>query len=536
METTKHLEILSLKQRYPRRYTFFRMLPWALTLVILLVMLSGYVLFIFDENVRNTSLIFRTLIIAMIYFIWRLIRGFEYTIYTILAMFKLFSYQRIDFTKVLKKSWPNTSLQQHMIQQLPDDMKCGDIVHRFILPTYNENYEILHETLTTLSTTNYDLSKIAVTIAGEAKQAAHFAQIWWQASQDFAWKFWYFSSTLHPADLPNELAGKWWNITRAAKHEYKTILEHFQTTPDHVLVTTLDADSNIDMSYLPTLTYTYLVTPDRKKKSYQPIIFFYNNFRDAPFFSKVVSLCNTFRIMFNAMKKFWTRNFSTHAQPLDGLLQTDFRSVQTIVEDGHQYRRSYFAFDGDYECIPVFTSVYQDANLNETFGKTAIAQYKQMRRWAHGAEDVAYSFCAWIDRRDTLPFWRTWYDVIRLLEGIILWSTLHLVLLGGIWFSLIKDIEINTFISLWSFVAICMKLSYVIMSVAIILQVMFCPWHKLNKEQRRKIPIFLILYIPLAGLVLVVFSGLPAFHTQLALMINKPMKKFNVTEKVRIEH
>lgn len=533
METPQHLEILDLKERHPKRYAFFRMLPGAITLMILAVMLSGYVLFIFDENVRNTSLIFRTLIIAMIYFIRWLIRGFEYTIYTILAMFKLFSYQRIDFTKILSKSGNKGSLQQHLIQKLPADMKPDEVIHWFILPTYNESYDILHETLTTLKNTTYDLKKIAITMAGEQRQEVHFTEIRKHASQDFADVFWYFSYTLHPADLPNELPGKWWNITRAAKQDYKNILDYFKTSPEHVLVTTLDADSNIDSSYLPTLTYTYLITPDRKRKSYQPIIFFYNNFWDAPFFSKVVSLCNTFRIMFNAMKKFWTRNFSTHAQPLDWLLETDFRSVQTIVEDGHQYRRSYFAFNGNYECIPVFTAVYQDANLNETFTKTAIAQYKQMRRRAHGAEDVAYSFCAWIEHRKTLPFWRTGYDVIRLLEWIILRSTLHLVLLGGIWFSLIKDIEINTFISLGSFVGICMKLSYVIMSVAIILQVMFCPRHKLLRKERWKVPIFLVLYIPLAGFVLVTFSGLPAFHTQLALMFNRPMKKFNVTDKIR---
>ncbi len=530
-----YLDVLEVKQNHPYWFKFFRMLPGAMTSIILLAMLTGYGLFIRGEATTLRPLIFGTLIIVMIYFIRWLIRWFEYTLYTLPALFKLVSYNRTDFSPVIFPSASATlnTTQQRLQEKLPWDLQAHEIIHRFILPMVNESYEIIHETLTNLQKSSYPLESLAITIWWEERKSEHFLAVWERVSREFSGVFGYLSHTLHPADLPNELVGKWWNITRSAHQEYQKVLDHFWVTPDKILVTTLDADSNIDPQYLPVLTYTYLTTPDRKKKSYQPIIFFYNNFWDAPFFSKVVSLCNTFWIMFNAMKKYGTRNFSTHAQPLDGLIETWFWSVQTIVEDGHQYWRSYFAFDGDYECVPVFANVYQDANLHETFLKTAVAQYKQMRRRSHGAEDVAYAFCAWIERRKRVPFWRTLYDVMRLLEAIVLRSTLHLVLMWWIWFSLIKDIEINTFISLGAFVGMCMKFSYVIMTISIILQLLYCPWHKLPKRDWRKAVIFAILYIPLAGLVLVSFSWIPAFQTQIALMINKPMKKFNVTEKIR---
>jgi hypothetical protein len=66
------------------------------------------------------------------------------------------------------------------------------------------------------------------------------------------------------------------------------------------------------------------------------------------------------------------------------------------------------------------------------------------------------------------------------------------------------------------------------------MQLLFCPWHKLTKIQAiKELLRFMVLYIPLIGFILVIFSGAPAFHTQFNLMINKPMKKFNVTDKVR---
>jgi len=103
------------------------------------------------------------------------------------------------------------------------------------------------------------------------------------------------------------------------------------------------------------------------------------------------------------MKKYGTKNFSTHMQPLSGLLKTDFWSTETIVEDGHQYRRSFFAMHGKYSCVPVYTKVYQDCNQNDTLWQTAQAQYKQMRRRSHGAEDIAYgTTAAYHERKQAL--------------------------------------------------------------------------------------------------------------------------------------
>ena len=39
-----------------------------------------------------------------------------------------------------------------------------------------------------------------------------------------------------------------------------------------------DADNKVDPAYFATLTYTFISTEDRKHASYQPVIFFFNNF------------------------------------------------------------------------------------------------------------------------------------------------------------------------------------------------------------------------------------------------------------------
>lgn len=262
-------------------------------------------------------------------------------------------------------------------------------------------------------------------------------------------------------------------------------MEHFHTTPDSILVTTLDADTNVDEEYFSILTYTYLITPDRKHKAYQPIIFFFNNFWKAPFFSKIISLFNSFWILFNFTKARGTRNFSTHAQPLDGLLETHFWSKQTIVEDGHQYRRSFFAMDGNYECVPVYAKVYQDCNLNVSLTKTATAQYKQMRRWSHGAEDIPYSYAQMVSNWNTVKRGTAVFEHLRLTESIILWSTFHIVLLAGLFFTFFKDIQLSNYISLGTTISLFARFSMILMIIIIGAQIVFCPRDKL-KSRRRK--------------------------------------------------
>gem|GEM_PF-2684888 len=59
---------------------------------------------------------------------------------------------------------------------------------------------------------------------------------------------------------------------------------------------------------------------------------------------------------------------------------------------------------------------------------TAKSQFSQIRRWAHGAEDIAYVFCQYLNNRKNLNFYRTSYEFLRQVEGTILWSTLHTIL------------------------------------------------------------------------------------------------------------
>lgn len=530
----RHVEINESKRKYPFSYKLLGILPGIIAVSIILLICIWYTIFLFDKQNNNANFAFFISTFILVYYVRWLIRGFEYAILMIIAVFQLHQASKHNYYDMLFSQKKLAPQDKMLAQKLPADMQATDIVHWCMIPMVNESYEIIHDTLDALRKSNYDLSKLAVTVNGEAAKREHFHHVWEKAEKEFTNTFWYFDYTLHEL-AHDEMIGKWANITTAAEKQYQKILDHFETTADKVLVTTLDADTNVDKEYFSILTYTYLITPDRKHKAYQPIIFFFNNFWQAPFFSKIISLFNSFWILFNFTKTRGTRNFSTHAQPLDGLLETHFWSKQTIVEDGHQYRRSYFAMKGNYECVPVYAKVYQDCNLNTSIVKTASAQYKQMRRWSHGAEDIPYSFSQMVDQRKTIPKATTVFEHIRLFESIVLWSTFHIVLLAGLFFTFLRDIQLSNYISLGATISLFTKFSMILMILIIGFQIVFCPWWQIKSHWRkwRELLKLLFAFALLVGPTLLFFSGIPALHTQIALMLGKPMKKFNVTTKIR---
>lgn len=532
MQIHQPLEIFDVQRKRPFRYRLRTKIPGFIALILVAGIFIGYIVFwIYEIN----TIMFIMGTIILVYFLWWLIRWCEYIVSTISALFQLKKHETYNFDNILDRSTNLTPEEKVMAMKLPTDKKKDDIIHWCMIPMYNEAPEILYETVLAIRNANYDLSRIAVTIQWEAAKEENFRNTI-KHLEPITKEFGYFWHTLHKL-LPDETAGKGANITYGAGELYQTILDHFNTTADNVLVTTLDADNIPDKDYFSILTYTYLITPNRKQASYQPVVFFFNNFWQAPFFSKIIWLFNTFWILFNFTKKLWPKNFSSHAQPLDALIDLWFRSKQTIVEDGHQYRRSFFWFGWKYECVPVYAKIYQDCNLDETTLKTAKAQYNQMRRRSHGVQDVPYVRCQNIDQRKTINKPRAIYEFGRSLEWFLLWATLHIVLLAWLVFSFFKDIPLSNYISLGETISIFTKVAFTLTVTSLLLSLAIFPFDRMEaKSLREKFKIitwFIVWFFLLVWPSLVIFAATPALHTQIGILFWKPMKKFNVTTKVR---
>ncbi len=71
--------------------------------------------------------------------------------------------------------------------------------------------------------------------------------------------------------------------------------------------------------------------------------------------------------------------------------KSGFWDPDVIPEDERLYWKATLQFGNDTKVIPLFVPVYGDAVLAETYWKSLKEQYKQLRRWAWGASEMAFS-------------------------------------------------------------------------------------------------------------------------------------------------
>jgi cellulose synthase/poly-beta-1,6-N-acetylglucosamine synthase-like glycosyltransferase len=409
--------------------------------------------------------------------------------------------------------------------------KPSSIYNAVIIATYNESYEVLQPTVQSLADTTYDNSHMIVVIAYEARGGDATKETVQKLAKEYEGVFKAFHLVEHPADLPDEVIGKGSNITYAGFF-LKDWLKNQGISYSDVIITTLDSDNRPDPTYFDYVTYEYIVHEDRKYYSYQPIALFLNNIWDAPAPMRVIATGNSFWNIISSMRPHVLRNFASHSQPMDALVEMDFWSKRTIVEDGHQYWRSYFHFDGNYAVMPIHVPIYQDAVLSDTYLRTLKAQFVQLRRWAYGASDVPYVATHVFTRKRTVPFWAGFTRFLRLMDSHVTWSTLAVVVAFGSWVPLLINQEAARNIAahqLPVIVSNIQRLAMIGLLITIFLSLKMLPPRP--ERYKRRHSVFMVLQWILMPVTTVVYSSFAAFNSQTRLLLGKYLDKFDVTEK-----
>jgi cellulose synthase/poly-beta-1,6-N-acetylglucosamine synthase-like glycosyltransferase len=403
----------------------------------------------------------------------------------------------------------------------------SEVYHAVIIAFYNESRDVVEPTVQSVINSDYDMKKVILYLAYEERGGPEVESMAKSLVQDYGHYFYHIEAVKHPRDITGEVIGKGGNITYAGRRLQK-YLESIKIDPLKVLVTTLDSDNRPDKQYFSNLTYTYCSTEEPKYASYQPITMYLNNIWDAPAPMRVVATGNSFWNMMLSTRPHILRNFSSHAQPMAALIETDFWSVRTIVEDGHQYWRTWFRFEGKHNVYPIFAPIYQDAVLTENYKKTLRMQFKQVQRWAWGASDIAYVANQAFLKKNTIPFHKKLSKFLRLLEGHVSWATSALILaLAAI---------IPFFLNPDSYIAnqlpqIASRINQIMM-VGILVTLYVCiktlpPKPERYKRRRNLWMVVQWIYLPVTG---IIYGAFAALNAQTRLMFKRYLG-FNVTEK-----
>ena len=522
------IEIPYAKDRGPR-YRFFEILPGALSwfglflpLVLSLINVTVAAIFILVYLLINFS---RAVAAAI-----RALHGFSI----------MRKHQKLDWPKLIdelqagevsnararRPRWHYDNLLRLSVQ--PMIIKPNDVLHAVIVATYNEAREVLEPTIQSILASKYDMKKVIFILAYEERGGEGVERQAKELVATYKDRFFHAMAIKHPKNTPGELIGKGGNVTYAGR-ELQKWLEQKHIDPLRVVVTTLDSDNRPDPQYLATLTYAYSSCSDPVRASFQPVSVYNNNIWDAPAPMRVLATGNSFFHIVQSLRPHTLRNFSSHAQGMASLIETDFWSVRTIVEDGHQYWRSYFRFEGDYRVYPLHMPIYQDAVLSDTYRRTLKAQFVQLRRWTYGASDIAYIIDKGFFHKNNIRRFSLWTRALRSIEGHVTWAIGPiLVLVGGFIPSIVHPQSLAA-----NELPLIVSRVQTIALVFITATVFICLKTLPSKPERykRHRTLFMVLqwaYLPLTTLV---YNSFAAFYSQTRLMFGRYMDKFDVTEK-----
>ncbi len=418
---------------------------------------------------------------------------------------------------------------QRFMEQSQTLLRPKDIYQAVILAVYNESIDTLRPSIEALIDSKYNLKRIILVIAYEERGGQKTADNVAVIEKEYAKKFGGFLSVRHPADIAGEVGGKGGNITFAGRQLLKYVDER-EIKREHVIVTTLDADNRASSEYFNYLTYLYTTDPNRKHKSFQPIPMFFNNIWDVPAPVRIIATGNSFWLIIETIRPHRLRNFASHAQGLETLVDTDFWSTETIVEDGHQFWRTYFAYDGDHQVVPVFTPIYQDAVLSGTYLRTFKNQYVQLRRWAWGVSDFPYVVKNMVKNKQ-IGLAEKFVQIFRLLEGHFSWATAPLILSFAAWLPLFINPNFKNMVLVHQLPVVASRImTFATLGIFVTIWISIISLPPRPPRVKRHRSIFMLLQWVLMPVTAIVFGSFAAIDAQTRLMIGKYLD-FKVTEK-----
>lgn len=511
------------------RYRFFEALPgmlsWTmlfLPLILSLINITFAAIFVLAYLLINFT---RAMAVAV-----RAIQGFrvlqKHQKYNWEAMLEELEQGKLKSNHENRPQWHRDTLARLATRSMV--VEPSQIIHAIIVAVYKESREILEPTIESILASHYDMKKIILVLAYEERGGKQADDLTREIIETYKSKFMYAMAVKHPLNTPGEIIGKGGNISLGGRK----LLEYVEKEgidPLRVIVTTLDADNRPDKSYLGALSYAYAVCDDPVHASFQPVAMYTNNIWDAPAPMRVVATGNSFFNMVLSLRPHALRNFSAHAQPLAGLIQTNFWSARSIVEDGHQFWRSYFRFEGDYRVYPLYLPIYQDAVLTEKYTKTLKAQFVQLRRWAWGASDIAYVVDKGFFTKNKIPKTDLITKFFRLLEGHVTWATgPFLVLLAGFVPALIHP-QSFTANELPLIVSRVQTVALLGILAAVFLAMKSLPPKPARYKRHRSL--FMVLQWAYLPLTTIAYNSTAALYSQTRLIFGWYIGKFDATEK-----
>lgn len=332
------------------------------------------------------------------------------TIYLSVHMNASFRHMRMN----MKRAWGREVLTVRAHAPELGAIGAEDLTHVVILPFYREPLRIVRESIASLTGADWPGKRMIVVLAAEGRAGQEAIETAEAVRREFGDRFLRFMITVHPDDIPGELAGKGSNEKWAGR-QVKNVIDELALPYEQVVVSVFDIDTVVPADFFACLAWHYLTTDDPLHVSFQPVPIFTNNIWEAPAFARVFAFSTTFWQMIQQARPEQLVTFSSQSIGFRAIVDVGFWQSNVVSEDSQIFWKCLLRYDGRWKTVPLYYPVYMDANVAPTFWQTFLNQYRQIRRWHYGIENNPY-FMFGFSKNPRIPLHTKWRHILQMME------------------------------------------------------------------------------------------------------------------------
>lgn len=403
--------------------------------------------------------------------------------------------------------------------------------HVVIIPNYKEPVQVLCRTLDALSRQEDAVTRMTVVLAmeGADPEAASKART---LQEQYRSRFASVYYTIHPKGLPGEMQCKSANEAWAARWIKRRLVDEEGYNIDHILVTTMDADTLWHPQHFACLTTLFALNPQRHLRFWQAPIRYHNNIWNiSAAIALVHAYSSAWELAYLSAPGWIPLPMSSYSLSLRLLDGVGYWDGDVIADEWHMFIKAFFQREGLVKLERVFLPFSGEATAGETLWESLKNRYQQSVRHAWGSKEVGYTLARIIEYPE-IPLWTGVRLFFRVAHDIILAGAGWVIMTVGP--QLVFVLYPELFVAEWNtpfflLLQISLAIVSILGAVVMILDILQRPPRPRPWTLRDVLAT--LLSFPLLPLLTLVVLAIPTIQAQTLLLLGMPIQ-FRVTKKV----
>jgi len=417
----------------------------------------------------------------------------------------------------------------------PDSLLWQDVRHIVIIPNYKEPIPVLCRTLDRLAEQRDARDRLIIVLAMEAAEDESVRKAE-ELERLYAGQFHRLFYTVHPRGLPGEMQCKSANQAWAARWVKRRLVDELGYDIDHLVVTTMDADTIWHHNYFAALTALFALNPQRYLHFWQAPIRYHSNIWDINPLLRIVNAYSTAFELAYLSAPWWTplpmSSYSLSLRLLDGAGHWD---GDVIADEWHMYIKSFFTRNAEVKLERVFLPFLAQATSGDNLWDAIRNRYQQTLRHAWGSKEVGFTVAKMLEHPE-LPIRKTGRLLMRVSHDILLAGAGWVIFTIGVQLPFLFHPEVLQELLAAGFsnpIFVILQISF---PLVFVLGIVFWYQDVISRPPRTRPQtlserVLVLLSFPLLPVLTVLFVAIPTLQAQTRLLLGAPLQ-FRVTKKV----